>query len=96
MIPPNILYQNKTLKNTLPNKLNDYYYMWFDKCNVSSPFFTRNGYTTAPFNISMRAAKTKLLNEQKAKGPDAIMLKLLKTCADQLGEVYTFIFNWSL
>ena len=38
----------------------------------------------------------KLLNEKKAKGPDGITPKLMKTCADQHGEVYTSIFNWSL
>ena len=33
---------------------------------------------------------------KKVKGPDGITPKLLITCADQLGEVNTSIFNWSL
>ena len=40
--------------------------------------------------------KFKLLCEKKVIGPDGIMPKLLNTCADQLGEVYIYIFCWSL
>ena len=41
-------------------------------------------------------AKFKLMNEKKAKGPEGITPKILKTGADQLGEVYTSILNWSI
>ena len=46
----------------------------------------------------MLSAKTTfmLLNDKKANVPDGIAPKLLKTFTDQLGEVHTTIFNWSL
>ena len=41
-------------------------------------------------------AKSKLLNEKKAKGLDGITPKLLMICADQLREINTSILNWLL
>ncbi|XP_071831966.1 uncharacterized protein [Apostichopus japonicus] len=81
----------------LPDKLNEFYAR-FDRGNSNQPIPVNNGHATAPFNsdITLVNYKFKRLNERKAAGPDGITPKLLKMCAEQLAEVYTNIFNWSL
>lgn len=37
----------------------------------------------------------KKLNTTKSAGPDNITPRILKLCAEQLAEIFTFIFNWS-
>ena len=64
---------------TLQIKLSNYYTR-FDKGNLSSPFFVRNGYATAPFNIDELADQTKfkLLSEKNAKGHDGITPQIIE------------------
>ena len=53
---------------------------------------------TPPFTVSEHDVRRlfRKQNETKAAGPDGIKPKFLKLCSDQIANVFTNIFNWSL
>ena len=84
--------------NTLPDRLNSFYAR-FDRDNKTTPEpITVNEDSAPPFTITEHDVRRsfKTLKVNKAAGPDDIKPKLLRLCSDQLANVFTYIFNWSL
>ena len=80
---------------SLANKLNEFYAR-FDRQNNCESFPKDNSNTnTAPLVIETTSVKREFgrLDVRKAPGPDDIIPKLLKNCANELAGVYTIIFN---
>ena len=95
-------------KSILPDnldldELNDFYAR-FDTADLSGEMentnMVLNRSKTDEENIIFRENETYLLfhriNERKACGPDGMKGKVLKSCANQLCAIYTFIFNLSI
>ena len=85
---------------SLPNQLNEFYSR-FDLKNTNPPPPSPPAEVTSadpPFSIPEAEviSQLKKLNARKAAGPDAVSPATLKNCAQQLGPVYTDIFNTSI
>ncbi len=85
----------------LAQSLNDFY-VRFDACDFSNKHTeVKNCLMFAPpqnpfFNMDDVTKCFKKCKPRKSPGPDHIGGRLLKTCAEQLGPIFNFIFNMSL
>lgn len=81
---------------SLPDKLNEFYAR-FDKENheaaVAPSEAAAPSLVIEPWQVQN---KFRRLKERKAAGPDDIKPRILKNCAAQLAQIFSFIFNWSL
>ena len=82
---------------TLPDELNSFY-AHFDILNKESAVTSTPPPEELPLSVSTADVRRILLrvNMNKAAGPDNIPGRVLKTCANQLVDVITDIFNISL
>ncbi|KAK7895270.1 hypothetical protein WMY93_020595 [Mugilogobius chulae] len=83
--------------STLADELN-LFYARFDRDNkeaVSSPL-PSGGSTTPILDLHQVRLCLRNINPRKAAGPDGVLGRVLKDCADELAEVFTNIFNLSL
>ncbi len=82
---------------TLPDELNTFY-AHFDLLNSESAVKSTPPPEDRPLSVSTADVRKVLLkvNMSKAAGPDNIPGRVLKTCANQLVDVITDIFNISL
>lgn len=84
----------------LAQSLNDFY-LRFDTCDFSDKHVEiRNCLMSTPpqnsFFVEDDVIKCfKKCKQTKSPGPDCISGRLLKTCAEQLGPIFNFIFNMS-
>ena len=78
----------------LPDELNAFYARFEQEVSKSMPS-TLEALDEPAFGVTIadvRAAFTKV-NPRKATGPDGVPRRALRSCADQLVEVFTDIFN---
>ncbi|KAI3374117.1 hypothetical protein L3Q82_005936 [Scortum barcoo] len=79
------------------NELNDFYAR-FDKDNKEKtikpkPFDVHQTLTLSPTDVQNALSQ---INARKAAGPDGILGRVLRACAEKLAGVFTDIFNLSL
>ncbi|KAK7889603.1 hypothetical protein WMY93_025163 [Mugilogobius chulae] len=83
--------------STLADELN-LFYARFDRDNkeaISYPL-PSGGSTTPSLDLHQVRLCLRNINPRKAAGPDGVLGRVLKDCADELAEVFTNIFNLSL
>ncbi len=82
----------------LSNELNTFYNR-FNNCNFSEELSVFKNAVSSQNSVVDRSKVCKLfrgVKERKSPGPDGIGGRVLKNCADQLADIFTFIFSMSL
>ena len=83
--------------SSLPERLNDFFCRFENNGAQTSslPLSLLDGHST--FSIPEHDVRRLLRHQKinKAAGPDGVTPAALKSCADQLASILTYIFNWS-
>lgn len=81
---------------TLPDILNQFFAHFDVPREEAAPFVKpSDGESFLVLRHYQVRADLKKVNASKATGPDGVLGRILKVCADQLAEVFTKIFNLS-
>jgi len=83
--------------NFQPDDLN-HFFSKFEKPDVQPPTIADNNPSAPLFEIEEETVRKELkrLNSRKGAGPDGLIPKVIKLCADQLAPVITRLFNISI